>query len=160
MSRENKRVLRKTFDDVFWLDISTVLANGNEKTENDMDLIAKIFAFSLEIFERCIFLGPHTIVLENSDRLFDGNDFFKNLLLAPGKHSFDLFRFNPSNSLCEHLENGFEFIQNNGTGEGMVLKIIQNWMTLNKKNLNDENLIVENGILKLSLKNGRILAEK
>lgn len=164
LSRENKRALRKTFDDVFWLDFSTILDDDSKIMETDMDFVAKIFAFSLEIFERCIFLGPHTIVLENSDRLFDGQGVFRNLILTSGKRSLDLFRFSPSKALCEHLENGYGFIQKNGSGPEVMLKHIQQWIKNNSgNNGNQAKPIVgnaSNGVLEFSLKSGKIHAEK
>lgn len=170
LSKDNKLVLRNAFDDVFWLDTSAILVGGSlgkrrgSRVDNDMECLAKIFAFSLEIFEKCIFVGASTIILENSDRMFDGQDAFKNLL---GRNeTTDLFVFTPCKALCGYLEDKFGNQKNGFSGSGVLLDGIRKWIKNNPESrsaVNKVEYMPENwvgAVMEFSVKSGRILMEK
>lgn len=165
LSRESKLILRQAFDDVFWLDTSGIRNN------DDLEYSAKMYAFSLEIFGKCVFLDENTIFMENSDGLFDGKEFFKNLMIcsSENKSTLDLFLFAPSKSLFNHFENNFNENPKSSSisGGAVILDGIQNWM---KNNLSSDKASSEDNsncklgftgaVLEMCLKKGRILMQK
>lgn len=153
VSLESGLTLRRCFDDVLVLDNNLVPGFGFQKAKDDDDLRAKIYAFSLEFFEKCVFIPATAVVLENWDCLFDemvGHGRYKDYSGGVA----DLFLFAPKLALCRFLEAGSR--KRNGEGNGFMKKSINGWMANNglEKKTKQKQLAV---IVKFSLKSGQLL---
>lgn len=93
VSMENGDLLRKAFDYISPVDRSLVPAKVKH------DLQGKIFALSLQQFEKCIYLTANTIVMENCDKLFEEEDVIYGALDT----AWQIFQFVPNMALCAYL---------------------------------------------------------
>lgn len=89
------------------------------------DLRGKIFAFSLEVYEKCVFVSPDTIMLENCDNWFENTNF-------PGTQfngeSDAMFVFSPKWAVCQFLKEKFEqsiYNATNGFWNNFIMKSVQ-----------------------------------
>ncbi|CAL8109687.1 unnamed protein product [Orchesella dallaii] len=150
VSKDKRVVLRKVFDALFLMDESLVPVGHLGENER-----AKIYAFSLQLFQKCIFVEPNTLVLENADQLFEGEKAFK-ALKTDGDDSIDmsLFMFTPSLDLCEYL--GKTANQN---GRTISEKFLRQWIE-KTHGTNKMAYLPGNNVLKFSVKNGSLLKNR
>lgn len=160
--------LHEIFDDVYQLDDCLVPSTPKE-TDNDCNMRAKIFAFSLDIFEKCIFLENSSVVFENVDYLFEHSGQEEDLTVCmnpAGKDEEDkmiitmatssAFLLYPSMALFKYLaECSANFAEKSG-----LPTCIRNWFENNcPSNYESREMYYfpENCVTKFSLKRGSIL---
>lgn len=148
--------LHCAFDDVFYLNDNLILPPSNSPGNgiNGADeLRAKIFAFSFEVYDKCIFISSDTIFLENCDSLFEGND----LRVSFKGESDNLFVFSPKWAICKFLREKYEQSRSNvknGAWKTFIMKCMQVWMK-NNENEDFRKDHLELPVVKFSMKTGR-----
>lgn len=138
MGKQEIKTLRNAFDDVFCLNDKLILPlNMSEKyvAFDDVwadELRGKIFAFSLEGYDKCFFLSADTILLENCDKLFQKTAFTTAVF---NKQSDRMFLFSPNWEVCLFLIGKYEQSmphEKNGVLNNFILKSVDAWMRNNK----------------------------
>lgn len=158
VSVEKRILLRQAFDHVFYLGANIFrrngLTNGNGTMEKDELVRVKTFAFSLRLFEKCIFLGSNTLVLENMDQLFESDPVFKDL--SDGL-SDEVFLFSPSLELCEYLELTY---WKEGSGGKSFTQRIEQWLINNMEGKTNKTEDAPVSLMQLDLEHGRLLTKR
>lgn len=164
LSSEDRASLRKGFDDVFYLDhvSGAKVDNGNGPSSHDIAR-AKVHAFSLEIFERCVFLEPNSLLVENCDNLFNEAKGKIAPLLVAGKRKLavhqDYYVIEPSLKLGEFLtdelsrqkKNGYVSFLTTHAGEWAKKRGIQEELHVK------DDLALSGVVAQLSVKQGELL---
>ncbi len=164
MDKPEIEILHKAFDEVFCLNDKFVLPLNyktkqlESESENEMvdELRGKIFAFSLEVYEKCIFISSDTIVLENCDKLFDNTDIPEPGIQFSGE-SDKMFAFLPNWDMYQFLNERYEQRMSDTKDDAwnnFIRKTSQAWLKNNAfgEKLKDNLELVTT---KFSIKTGR-----
>lgn len=143
VSTENKLSLRSSFDHVFWLD-SKLATDG---------FLAKVFGFSCTLFDKCVFVDPHTVVLENIDNVFKRR-VAGVLDLSNGKDE-ELFLLKPSIGVCEYLEQQQQW---KATTQKGLFESLGDWVKNNELDINGQDGLVDDKleVFEFDLVEGRV----
>ncbi len=138
VGKPETETLYNAFDDVFCLNDNLILPFHKSREQQDSDdvladeLRGKIFAFSLEMYDKCVFLSPDMIMLENCDKLFGKTEF-------PGPHlcgeSDNMFLLSPKWHVCQYLKERYEQSMHhakNVVWNNFITKSMQAWMDNNE----------------------------
>lgn len=164
ISPENLDALHKSFDDVFFLK-DEALNSTSGKSEEDyyklLEIQAKTFAFSLDIFEKCVFLEPNSIVLENTDCVFEKDGNIVPLLDSSDatvlKDNSDFYVLTPNRKVSRGLRK--QALQLNGSARHKYktfTKQVQEFFGNNHEDFeaDGETSESENSVIQFSLKSG------
>lgn len=154
--------LYNAFDDVFCLNENLILplnTSGTKVTSYDGkvdELRGKIFAFSLEVYDKCVFVSSDTIFLENCDKMFEETSFLGTDFLGAWDN---FFLFSPKRSVCQYLKERYEQCMShgeNGTWDNFITNCMQAW-TKNNDFEDQGQDIADLSTAKFCMKTGRTI---
>ncbi|CAL8093037.1 unnamed protein product [Orchesella dallaii] len=148
LSDKNKAALKKVFDITFPIEQNFSNLNGFKSED-----YAKIFAFSLQFFDNCVYLTPSSLVLKNCDEIFE-NTFVDLCIGVDGNDHPDTSVFLYKPQLCTY-ENLLDKAKAHA-GKETFGKFLKKWMTNQGKNV---ECLDKKYHQKLSLQGGAFLAE-